>query len=310
MIIIKATYFEDEKFYKFELPQGHYFVNGEPVSVSVKQEFTTNEKPVICSISRTAILTRYENRDGDILLPEEHEKRLIELRSKGEWNESTEVYEFENIEDSFDLQRFQKSWVPIYKQIQTQSDPFQVEVKASIFNTGNPYISNVYNIDGGSPHVFMYNRNAALRAIASKVMRELGMVFEDGIDYSKTKNKKIWGCRHQGIRFLVAFGTYPFSDEYESKCNPRDTLEAVKGMYERDLKNVTRIIKTHYTLHFNSVANIKLEELLANLRCIQQLAREVESRVKTQRNYQKLNAKINSVIVEVGNQLAAQAQEA
>ena len=309
MTIIKATFFEDEGFYRFNLPYGSYLINGNPVAASNQQEITCKDKPVVTKITRCSIRTHWEDKDGNQLSIEEYVKQLTQLHSKGEWDEYGESYKFEDIEDSFALQRFEARWKPISREVQTESDPIPVEVRNSVLDTGNKYIKNVYTAGGSDPHLFVYYRAAALRAIATKVMTELGMVFETGIDYSRTKNKKVWGCQHEGIRFLVAFGTYVFSNDWESKHNPRSTLAGTKGMYEADVKNVTRIIKAKYAQHFNCAANLDLENLLNNLRDINRLALKVDSKAKTHTEHFSLKTKIRETITQVENQLAEQTEE-
>jgi hypothetical protein len=125
------------------------------------------------------------------------------------------------------------------------------------------------------------------------------MKFEKGVSYGATNNKYIWGnSEHSCIQYVVAFGTYIFSKRYERVSANRGTLDNMINSYENDKKNIEKIMKDTYIIHFNE-KNINVEKFIKKLDDIKSNINKISPRVKDRDIYYNVKSKINTLIEDI-----------
>lgn len=105
----------------FRMPNGNLYCKS-----NFEHDFVINGNVVHCShftvdkIDSLQIrhynytLVHYQDNEGEILSNSEYRNRIEELISKGDYNEDTEEYDFEDVEDQVAYLRFKRKWVPVH----------------------------------------------------------------------------------------------------------------------------------------------------------------------------------------------------
>ena len=95
------------------------------------------------------------------------------------------------------------------------------------------------------------------------------MEFRPETGYKETANAKIWGnSTISCIRYVTAFGTYPFNPSFEISPNKkRGTLSSLLAEYDNDKDKIEKIIQDRYNETFGT-----LDENSINVKgCLEQL---------------------------------------
>jgi hypothetical protein len=297
---IKTIEYEDVKTTIIYLRPGDYLINNEPFRID---GYDWQEKKIeiknlnnIRKIETTRILKEYQDKDGDFLSVEEYDKKIKQLLSKAS-NEYDEI--FKDLDDEYNYKKFKQKWSPIYKTVQTISEPLKLSKKILKLDTGNPYIKTAFgSIKNSDLEVYQYfQRDARINFLKNK-MSELGMEFVEKANYGATEGKYIYSISHSGIRYAVAFGTYIFSDGDEGRYIITDTYDNCNKMYENDKKWMNNKIQKLYNKHFykGDLGNISVGELLKKLNLAKNNFKKVNSYKKTMHEYNTGNKFLKEAI--------------
>lgn len=293
---------KDKDMKMVKLPYGSYMVDGKRVDAKSNEFVPVKDINSITKISETVVASHYTHVDDSnvILTVSEFEDRKVELESKGSYDEF-DGFEFTDLDDEYNYKKFLRSWNRITKTIQVESDPLKVAVVDTMLDTGNPFITSMFASGDGTNDVFVYDRKSAVLEIVRKKFTELGMTYEEGINYGVTERSKVWGnSTHSVIRYVVAFGTYIFGDKWNIKHNPRGTFEHLSEMYESDKRELENIIETGYQLKFGDVDVNKLDisGVYKNLKTLRNVIGSIDSKVVTQDEHSRATKYINDIIRE------------
>ena len=78
--------------------------------------------------------------------------------------------------------------------------------------------------------------------------------YQEGLSYSATNNKKVWGNSSNGcIRYVTAFGTYVFNDLWNNPRVLKGTLSDMIKKYESDKNAIRKTIIDKYNNHFGCI---------------------------------------------------------
>ena len=258
-MILKGYNLEDKNIKYVKLPTGNWEINGE---LFINNNYNTvdyqlNSFDNIFKIENKRILESV--KVGDIIYKGEEFLKL---------KESFNIYQdedgdFEDLDKEYEYKKLTKNAIYNYIDVFNSREPIEVAVNLVTFDSGNSFIKPKFeNTDVTG--LFIYYRNSAFIKIADEVFKSIDFKFEGKLDYSQTKNKKIYGNSfNDGIRFLVAFGTYIFDNNYQNPSNYCDTLENCKSKYKEDYNKIKTVIMTHYNLNYT---DIKVNEHIINIK--------------------------------------------
>lgn len=221
-----------------ELNQGKYLVDGEVLILNSKTKVPFKEEIRIITESR--VISHYVNGDGEV--------------ATKDYNNFVESFlkhgDDLTLEMEFELNKFRRDNQPVYKTIQTISEPILVtSVKETVVDTGNPYIISYFSL-GKESELFTYNRPKLWFDTTLNVLNSLGVSFKSDANYVETKTSKIWSCSsNRRVSSIVAFGKYIYSHEGDiTPLNGR--LEGMVEKYEEDVKYLTDLLTTDYNICF------------------------------------------------------------
>lgn len=299
---IKSIEYEDVKTTVVYLRPGDYLINDEPFRVDgynwQEKKIEVKNLKSVRKIETTRILQEYQDKDGNVLQINDYNKQFEELESKGNIDYD-DCLLFNDLDDEYNYKKFKQKWSPIYKTVQTISEPLKLSKKILKLDTGNPYIKTAFgSIKNSDLEVYQYfQRDARINLLKNK-MSELGMEFVEKANYGATEGKKIYSISHSGIRYAVAFGTYIFSDGEEGRYIITDTYDNCKKMYENDKKWMNNKIQKLYNKHFykGNLGNISVDELLKKLNLAKNNFKKVSPYKKTMYEYNTGNKFLKSAI--------------
>lgn len=297
---MKVVQFEDKDIKFAMLSSGKYLVDGEVVKVDGYHDKKVKviDENNIRKIRDHSIIDYYLNIETDEKISEyDYSYELNKLYEK--CNEDEYSVKWESLEDEFKYKKFKLIHKPIYKEVQTLSDPLMVEIITTKYDTNNKFIKNAYLNGKGKIDLFEYNQNAAWLNIVSECFKELKMEFADNCSYSATQNKKIWGnSTHSCIRYVVAFGTYVFNDDFKNPYTLSGTLEDMVKRYEYDRNKIRKIIKTKYNNHFGHIDEDKVDfvKVIKDLYALRESINSIESKKATWTNQNQANKRVNEII--------------
>ncbi len=293
---MKAIKFKESNYYSVELSRGTYLIDDKVIDIEGYQNQKVQVLDVnnIIPLTKTPIISYYMRNGKEEVNVEdfiEEKQRLLSKRRKylgyDEDNERDE-YEWSSLEDEFEYRKFEQIHQPIRKEIITKGDPLPVEIVESQIETGNEFINSDYINGGKDPLLFTYNRIGATLKIVSDKFKELGMEFKGKLDYSQTKNQKIWGnSSHSHIRYITAFNSYIFNDKWDIKYNPKGNLESLLLQYNSDKKELESIIQQKYNEYFGRFddKNFQSQECLSKLKLTQTYLNKLDYNKKGYSDY-------------------------
>lgn len=273
---MKAIRIKDKDINSIELGQGKWLIDGEPFFNQSYSKKTVEFKSKIQKVETSQIPIKYACDNSEMSVDDFIERKNNLLKNKdedGNWD---------SIESEFEYRKLTEKYIPIFKTIETVSDPLIIEFEETILDTGNKFIiSEFANATQHGGNLYIYHRGSALLYIVDKCFSELGMSFNGNCGYDETKNKKVWGnSTHSCIEYVTAFGTYIFSKIYESKntYNRRGSLEQMTDLYNSDVENITKIIKDRYTEHFGriDIVEVDFQKIMQSLRSIKSIVSSLD----------------------------------
>lgn len=246
---------EDKNIKVVYLSSGKYLIDGEVVNVNGYEDTKVQvvDATNIRKITENRLVKEYACGDERLTVRQYDEQRIV-LLSKKKYEDDYDE-EWESLEDEFAYRKFMQMWTPIYKVEQELSEPLLVQFKKTKYDTGNEYIRNAFlNGDDKEVTLFTYNQEVAWLGIVRECFNELEMSYQEGLSYSATNNKKVWGNSSNGcIRYVTAFGTYVFNDLWNNPRVLKGTLSDMMKKYESDKNAIRRTIIDKYNNHFGCI---------------------------------------------------------
>lgn len=260
---MKGINFEDKNIKFVLLPIGRYLIDGEVINnnTHTKIEVKVKNEKDIREIEETKIVDYYLHVDTkEKITNEEYNSKINQLLEKSYYDYDVDEQIFTTLEDEYAYKKFKSLYKPIYKIIQTFSEPLKVEMKIYQYDTGNKFIKNCFLNGNSSYDLYVYNQHDAWIDIVEKCFKELKFEYIPNCDYVYTKDKKVWGnSTHSCIRYVTAFGGYVFDDRFDSpnRCI-YGTLEDLKERYKRDYDRIRDVIIMKYNKAYKDIDPKKL----------------------------------------------------
>ena len=292
-LVLKVLHIEDENINIVNLPYGVFEVDGQVVSNtsynSYNNQIKISAKDVnnIRKITTEKILVKYQDSEGFDLDVVEYENIRLHLLSKSSYNEDTEEYDWQTLEDEFAYRKFAQKWNPIYKEVLTYSDPLLVDKSSIKLDTGNPFITSGFSTCQADATVYTYSRSGAVAHLLEKKFESLGMEFKGNINYGATEGKKVWGnSPHSGLEYVTAFGKYIIGKDMVKRTQGsfNGTLEKLQKMYEEDKEWIENHIQALYNLHFrdSGASSVLLSEVVKGVKQAITYVNTVDVKVKSE----------------------------
>ena len=261
---MKGINFEDKNIKFVLLPIGRYLIDGEVINnnTHTKIEVKVKNEKDIREIEETKIVDYYLHVDTkEKITNEEYNSKINQLLEKSYYDYDVDEQIFTTLEDEYAYKKFKSLYKPIYKIIQTFSEPLKVEMKMYQYDTGNKFIKNCFLNGNSSYDLYVYNQHDAWIDIVEKCFKELKFEYIPNCDYVYTKDKKVWGnSTHSCIRYVTAFGGYVFDDRFDSpnRC-VYGTLEDLKERYKRDYDRIRDVIIRNYNKIYKDIDPKKVD---------------------------------------------------
>lgn len=205
----------------------------------------------------------YYIKDNEKVSCEEYDRRLKEV-------------------DEDDRYSFKEKYTPIYKEVQTISEPIKVEVTELVEDTKIPFIKSAFlNGESNNLSLMVYDREKAFR----HWIRELGNQF--GLTEVTNYDCKIneYCIDRSYINHYVIFGRLLFQDLIDSNVKVMGSLNRLKEMYEQDKLMVKDRMTLEYNLNYKG-GNFELPKELRNeLESARYYLNKVQSLKRTQGEY-------------------------
>lgn len=292
-LVLKVLHMEDENINIVNLPYGVFEVDGQVVSNtsydSYNNQIKISAKDInnIRKINSGMILVKYQDSEGFDLDVIEYENIRLDLLSKSSYNEDTEEYDWQTLEDEFAYRKFDQKWNPIYKEVITYSDPLLVDKSSIKLDTGNPFITSGFATCQADATIYTYSRSGAVAHLLEKKFESLGMEFKGNINYGATEGKKVWGnSTHSGLEYVTAFGKYIIGKDMVKRAQGSftGTLEKLQKMYEEDKEWIEDHIQTLYNLHFrdSGASSVLLSEVVKGVKQAITYVNSVDVKVKSE----------------------------
>ena len=310
--VIKAIYIKDLGVYSFKLPRGSYMVDDEPINIEAYPPELIQSKSIsnIRRVLATSMTCRYESAEGEIKTVSEYDFEISLLKEDLTFDDDGYISS-NDLDAEYAYKKYKKSWVAIRRTVNETGEPILFEVEHEIqLDTGNAFVTPLFSAGGADINsLYTFRRSAHALSVLSNVFKELGVYYDEGADYRKTKNKKIWSnSNHASCEFVVAFGGYlQFMRVYgQSKNSFRGTLDRCIGMANADAIAIEREARAGYAMHFNSGASVSVSEIKSDLASIESGLMRVDSKQKTQPELRQCLTQIRETIRKLTDQLAAQ----
>ena len=257
--------FEDKNIKFILLPRGKYLIDGEVIdnnNTYDRIEVKVKDENNIRKIEETKIVDYYLHVDTkEKITNEEYNSKINQLLEKSYYDCDYDELIFTTLEDEYAYKKYISLYKPIYKIVQTFSNPLKVEMKKLQYDTENEFIRNCF-LNGNSQYdLYVYNQHDAWIDIVEKCFKELKFEYIPNCDYGYTKDKKVWGNSTDScIRYVKAFGGYVFDDRfnYPKRC-VYGTLEDLKEKYKRDYNEIRNIIIRKYNKVYKDIDPKKVD---------------------------------------------------
>lgn len=306
---------DNQNKFEVKLSNGTYKIGEELITINDicnNKTILVDRIDNIKKIDEVKIIIGYEsNKDNKPrLTPEEYLKEREELESKIFFDEDNNIIS-DDLDNEYNYKKWIREYTPVYKTITTESEPLKIgRIINCRLNTDNEYITSIYSItekidNTNDLDLCIYNQPSAWLGIVKNKMKELQIEYEEGIDYSKTNNRKVYGnSTHSCIEYVKFTNKFIFTGTRFIK--PRllkGTYEVLLERYNEDKKEIEEIIERNYNLHFNELSNDNTEvlnELYNKLNSISSLVAKVNVKINSYDDKKEL---LKSIILELLNKV-------
>ena len=281
---MQAIYIKDKQIYEVSKLDGVYLIDNIPRTLKREDILSLTSLDNIRKVTQTQVLDYYI-KDDEKLFEKEYKNIESDLLNGSTYDSYEGQYIFTDIDKEYAYKKWRQGWNKIYKTIETISEPLTIPILFETqINTNNVYITNMYLNGESKEDRYKYDRITATLDIVKNKFSKLDMMFNSIVGYGETKNKKVWGnSTHSHLRYVVAFGTYIFSQKWDIKNNPTGNLQYCLDYYNNDKEELEQIIENNYLLHFGKYNNNE------------QMVNEIYDKLKrTCKQFQKVNSKVST----------------
>ena len=300
---------DNQNKFEIKLSNGTYKIGEELITINDicnNKTILVDRIDNIKKIDEVKIIIGYEsNKDNKPrLTPEEYLKEREELESKIFFDEDNNIIS-DDLDNEYNYKKWIREYTPVYKTITTESEPLKIgRIINCRLNTDNEYITSIYSItekidNTNDLDLCIYNQPSAWLGIVKNKMKELQIEYEEGIDYSKTNNRKVYSnSTHSCIEYVKFTNKFIFTGTRFIKPQLlKGTYEVLLERYNEDKKEIEEIIERNYNLHFNELSNDNTEvlnELYNKLNSISSLVAKVNVKINSYDDKKELLNKVHS----------------
>ena len=288
-----------------DLPYGVYEIDGAVVPVGYNTQTlvqdVTNIKRVEDVVGE---ILHYQALEGSVvkdpILSVEEFNKLVEdtyrICEDNDWDEDSDEPIFKDIDTEIEylkLTKIQNSYRPVRAETTQRMVPVEIEVIGVAVDTGSKFIQTPFTYGQVS-----WGSNGVFRVDASGIARD---------EFNRAKEKypeaKFENSTHSNIRYAQVNGKYMFSDTEEGIRDNQfrvftDLAEA--QAYEQSIReNISNKIRHHVDPVVITQKTITSLGLMNDLKTIQNIARDVDVRVKSEREYSRAMSKLRELIEKV-----------
>ena len=294
--VLKVVSIDDLGINIVELPCGTYLIDGEIVSHSgfnsynSKHQVSAKDVENIRAVFKTNVLIGYKPVQGgitdDILSVESYDDFIIELKSKCTEYEDGEQ-ELESLEAEFEYRKFVFQWKAVYKEETSYSEPLLIDRSHIRQDTGNPYIVAGFLTGKADVPLYEYNRTQSVNQLLHAKFKSLGFEFKEGLSYSQTEGKKLYGnSTHSGLEYVTAFGKYIIGKDKVrlTQGTFKGSFEYLESIYLKDKEWIESLIQTGYNLHFRNqqASGVLLSDVYNGVKTAMNYVNTMDVKVKSE----------------------------
>lgn len=135
--------------------------------------------------------------------------------------------------------------------------------------------------------LYEYNRAQTVESLLHAKFKALGFEFKEGISYSQTEGKKLYGnSTHSGLEYVTAFGKYimPKADLPKTRGTFKGSFEYLESIYLKDKEWIESLIQTGYNLHFRNeqASGVLLADVYNGVKTAMNYVNTLEVKVKSE----------------------------
>ncbi len=293
--LINVEAFElDKGVYYIELQNGTYEIDGKRVQIGWNDNkviVDLDKKPTIYKIDVRSKVEHYLNSNGEILTVESYNKKYNELNK-------AEDFEFDNIDDEYAFKKFIQEWKAVNTSFEIKTF-VEYSIKYNVYNLPK-YITPMRKLNGDLKNtIYIYDQAKHILELTEKALLEIGYL-------KSSRESTIEGefyLSKDSIRFSKIdkgqFLTIKIPDlrQYEEKGIYKDTYKTVFELYNSNIINIDKIIKTWYASQ-TKVDGILYSDLLRELKDINGLVSSIDIKQKDTSKRAVIN-KLNQLIKKV-----------
>ena len=284
----------DKGVYYIELQNSTYEIDGKRVQIDWNDNkviVDLDKSPKIYKIDTRYKVEHFSNSKGEILTVEDYNKKHSEL-------DKAEEDEFDNIDDEYAFKKFIQEWKAIKSSFEVKT-LVEYTIKYNVYNLPK-YIEPMRKLNGDLKNtIYVYNQAKHILELTEKALLEIGHI-------KSSRESTIEGefyLSKDSIRFSKIdrgeFLTIKISDlrQYEEKGTYKDTYTKVFELYNSNIINIDKIIKTWYASQ-TKIDGMLYSDLLKELKDITLLVKGIEVKTKDTFKGKSLN-KISSLITSI-----------
>ena len=293
--LISVEAFElDKGVYYIELQEGTYEIDDKRVQIGWNDNkviVDLDKSPKIYKIDVRSKVEHYINPNGETLSIEDYSKKYSELNK-------AEDYGFDNIDDEYVFKKFIQEWKAVNTSFEVKT-LVEYTIKYNVYNLPK-YIQPMRKLNGDLKNtIYVYDQAKHILELTEKALLEIGHI-------KSSRESTIEGefyLSKDSIRFSKIdkgqFLTIKIPDlrQYEEKGTYKDTYTKVFELYNSNIINIDKIIKTWYASQ-TKIDGMLYSDLLKELKDITLLVKGIEVKTKDTFKGKSLN-KISSLITSI-----------
>lgn len=293
--LISVEAFElDKGVYYIELQSGTYEIEDKRVQIGWNDNkviVDLDKKPTIYKIDVRSKVEHYLNSNGEVLTVESYNKKYNELNK-------AEDFEFDNIDDEYTFKKFIQEWKAVNTSFEVKT-LVEYTIKYNVYNLPK-YIQSMRKLNGDLKNtIYVYDQTKHILELTEKALLDIGYI-------KSSRESTIEGefyLSKDSIRFSKIdkgqFLTIKVSDlrQYEEKGKYKDTYKNVFELYNSNIINIDKIIKTWYASQ-TKIDGMLYSDLLRELKDINGLVSSIDIKQKDTSKRAATN-KLNQLIKKV-----------
>lgn len=270
-----------------------YLKDGEPISFE-ESKVVVDSLEGYQIIKKSNVFSHYESNEGAKITREEYDKMYNEIVSKGHYDDDEDEYIFDNLDDEFELRKFNKRWSYKTKEEITYEDIVFETKKA--FRSDNKYIQPLYSVTSkdmwetlSESGEYLCSYNPSEPTMFVDICKELGLTEKD---YSNST--------HSRIEYAQIKGSYVFTGNNNIRLGSlrSSTYEECVAQYEKDYNRIKTAVRNKLLESdmLTTKTYVNDAQLLKKLRSVLSHINAIDSKVKTQRSQNLARNEISDAI--------------